>query len=36
MWQAGTIPLAQAKELVRDTKFAEPGDRIPRYLLAQP
>lgn len=36
MWQAGSLPLAQAKELVRDTKFAEPADRIPRYLLAQP
>jgi len=36
MWQAGSVTLAQAKELVRDTKFAEPADRIPRYLLAQP
>jgi N-sulfoglucosamine sulfohydrolase len=36
MWKAGTIPLARAKELVRDTKFAEPLDRIPRYLFQQP
>jgi N-sulfoglucosamine sulfohydrolase len=36
MWQAGTISLAQAKELVRDTKFAEPADRIPEYLLGLP
>ena len=36
MWQAGNVTLAQAKDLVRDTQFTEPGDRIPRYLLAQP
>lgn len=36
MWQAGNVTLAQAQSLVRDLKFTEPGDRIPRYLLAQP
>jgi arylsulfatase A-like enzyme len=36
LWQAGLVPLAQAQELVRDLKFSEPGDRIPRYLLSQP
>lgn len=36
MWQAGTVTLAQAQSLVRDVKFSEPADRIPRYLLAQP
>ncbi len=34
--QAGRIPLALAQDLVRDRKFAEPGDRIPRFLLGQP
>lgn len=36
LWQAGIVPLAQAQKLVHDLKFAEPGDRIPRYLLGQP
>jgi hypothetical protein len=33
MWQSGTLPLAAAQGLVRDLKFSEPADRIPRYLL---
>jgi hypothetical protein len=33
MWQSGTLPLATAQGLVRDLKFSEPADRIPRYLL---
>lgn len=36
MWKAGTITLPQAQTLVRDLKFSEPADRIPRYLLSQP
>lgn len=36
LWQAGFVPLVQAQDLVRDLKFGEPGDRIPRYLLSQP
>jgi len=36
LWQAGHVPLAEAQNLVRDVKFAEPADRIPRYLLNQP
>ncbi|MEQ2010546.1 MAG: sulfatase-like hydrolase/transferase, partial [Limisphaerales bacterium] len=36
MWQAGHVPLAQAQSLVRDLKFSEPGDRIPKFLLNQP
>jgi arylsulfatase A-like enzyme len=36
MWEAGTVPLAQAQSLLRDLKFPEPADRIPRYLLDQP
>lgn len=36
LWQAGHVSLAQAQDLVRDLKFREPGDRIPRYLLSQP
>jgi hypothetical protein len=36
LWQAGLIRLAQAQDLVRDLRFSEPGDRIPRYLLNQP
>lgn len=35
MWQAGHLPLATAQALVRDAKFNEPADRIPRYLLDQ-
>ena len=36
MLQAGHITLAEAKRLVTGTKSREPGDRIPRYLLALP
>lgn len=36
MHQAGHVTLARAQELVRGSKFPEPGDRIPRYLLDQP
>lgn len=36
LWQAGHVPLSQAQNLVRDLKFGEPGNRIPRYLLNQP
>lgn len=36
MWQAGTIPLAAAQGMVRELKFGEPADRIPRYLLSLP
>ncbi|MBE0545954.1 MAG: sulfatase-like hydrolase/transferase [Verrucomicrobia bacterium] len=36
MRQAGFVPLAQARDLVRNLKFSEPGDRIPRYLLNPP
>ena len=36
LWQAGLVPLDQAQNLVRDLNFAEPGDRVPRYLLSQP
>jgi N-sulfoglucosamine sulfohydrolase len=31
--EAGRVPLARAQDLVRGLKFAEPGDRIPRYIL---
>jgi hypothetical protein len=31
--QAGLIPLSRAQELVRGLEFAEPADRIPRYML---
>jgi N-sulfoglucosamine sulfohydrolase len=31
--QAGLVTLAQAQEMVRNLKFKEPADRIPRYLL---
>ncbi|MBN2508278.1 MAG: sulfatase-like hydrolase/transferase [Verrucomicrobia bacterium] len=34
--QAGLVPLAMARDLVRDLNFGEPGNRIPRYLLSQP
>jgi arylsulfatase A-like enzyme len=33
MWQAGHLPLAAAQDLIRDTKAAEPGERIPQHLL---
>ncbi len=33
--QAGHVTLAVAQSLVRDLTLAEPGDRIPRYLLNQ-
>jgi arylsulfatase A-like enzyme len=36
MWKAGHVTLAQAQELVRDLKFSEPADRIPKYLLSTP
>jgi arylsulfatase A-like enzyme len=36
LWQAGLVPLGQAQDLLRDLKFDEPVDRIPRYLLGQP
>jgi arylsulfatase A-like enzyme len=35
MCQAGHVALSKAQDLVRDTKAAEPGERIPRYLLDQ-
>ena len=35
MSQAGHVPLATAKVIVRDLKRSEPADRIPRYLLAK-
>jgi hypothetical protein len=36
MWKAGNATLSEAQSLVRDLKFSEPTDRIPRYLLSQP
>jgi N-sulfoglucosamine sulfohydrolase len=33
MREAGWVTLARAQDLVRDLKFSEPGDRIPRHLL---
>jgi arylsulfatase A-like enzyme len=32
---AGHLPLTRAQALVRDLKFAEPADRIPKHLLSQ-
>lgn len=34
VWRAGHAPLARVQAIVRDLKLAEPGDRIPRYLLS--
>jgi hypothetical protein len=33
MAKAGNVTLAQTQALLRDLKFSEPADRIPRYLL---
>jgi arylsulfatase A-like enzyme len=33
VWRNGHAPLARVQEIVRALKFAEPRDRIPRYLL---
>lgn len=33
--EAGLVPLATAQDLLRGSKFGEPGDRIPRYLLTK-
>ena len=30
---SGQVPLSRATDVVRDLKFGEPADRIPRYLL---
>ncbi|HPM79376.1 MAG TPA: sulfatase-like hydrolase/transferase [Candidatus Anammoximicrobium sp.] len=34
--EAGHVTLARAQDLVRDLKFGEPADRIPKYLLSLP
>jgi arylsulfatase A-like enzyme len=34
LYAARQVPLRRAQDLVRDSNFGEPADRIPRYLLS--
>lgn len=36
LWRAGHVPLFRAQAIVRDLKLAEPGQRIPAFLLGKP